>query len=264
LTNFFKVIHPRESNLQNIKDFTKVATDTRSPGVLGMMNTVWCPYRFLQGAVVHGIALGASIFRNGGQEKESFSEEFAADYFGVAAAPAIGRAIRSVYTIVPELLLVKSLAPLDGDEFEPLNNMEIQQCERMGKEATEILTVLLAGRDRVSRNITHYDDIIVTMEIIADLAQNGEDIGQLFEIVTRNDFLRGKIRDPRAWGLLQSLAGRTRSLHGRALDCWSRTRFEDNPDRDGRTHIHAYDASVLYRLNAAAEFFERLMPDAAA
>ena len=55
---------------------------------------------------------------------------------------SVGEAIRSLYAVVPELMLVKSLAPLDADEFETLGNMEIQQCERMGKEATEILATL--------------------------------------------------------------------------------------------------------------------------
>ena len=261
LTNFFKVIHPVESNLRNIKDFANVAADSGSPGVLGLMNTVWCPYRFFQGAIVHGIALAASVFRNGGLEKEGFSEEFAADYFGAADAKAVGEAIRSLYTVVPELLLVKSLAPLNADEFDTLGSMEIQECERMGKDATEILATLRASRDRVTRNVVHFDDIIATMEIVAGLARNGEDIRQLFEIVTMDDLLEGSSREPRVRDPLRSLADRTGSLHAMALDCWNRTRFEDDPDRDGRMHIHAYDASILYRLRTAAQFFEKLIPE---
>ena len=63
LINAFKVIHPRESNLQNIKDFTGIAIENTSKGVTGLMNTVWCPYRYLQGAVVHGIALAEACSR---------------------------------------------------------------------------------------------------------------------------------------------------------------------------------------------------------
>ncbi|MBW2149529.1 MAG: family 20 glycosylhydrolase, partial [Deltaproteobacteria bacterium] len=179
LTNFFKVIHPRESNLQNIDDFSRAARSTQSASVVGMMNTVWCPYRFLQGAVIHGIALAASIFRGDSVEKDSFSRKWAADYFGVSDAQAVGCAIGTLYAVVPELLLDKSLAPLNRNEFETLGNMEIGECERMGREANKILITLQANRPHVSRNINHYDDLIVTTEIIAGLALNGEDIGQL-------------------------------------------------------------------------------------
>ena len=259
LTNFFKVIHPRESNLQNIDAFSRVARSMQSESVVGMMNTVWCPYRFLQGAVVHGIALGASIFLNDSVERNSFAQKFAADYFGVSDAQAIGHAIGTLYTVVPDLLLVKSLAPLNRNEFDTLGNMELKECERMGREAKKILTTLQANRPHVSRNINHYDDLIVTTEIIAGLALNGEDIRQLFEITTMDDLVAGTCRDPQARELTGSLADRTRSLHARALECWNRTRFEDEPDRDGRAHINPFDASLLYRLHTAAEFFENLV-----
>lgn len=261
LTNFFKVIHPRESNLQNIKDFATVAANFQSAGALGIMNTVWCPYRYLQGAVVHGIALGASVFRNGGMEQESFSEEFAADYFGMNDAHAVGQAIRTLYAVVPELLLVKSLAPLDWDEFEPLAAIEVHECERMGKKATEILNTLQANRACVRRNINIYDDILMTTELVAGLALNGNDIKRLFEIVTLYDLQKGIPREPRVQELLLALADRTRFLHARARECWDRTRFEDEPERDGREHIHQHDASLLYRLGTTARFFEKLIPD---
>jgi hypothetical protein len=264
LTNAFKVIHPKESNLQNIKDFARVAHDNHSAQLLGMMNTVWCPYRFLQGAAVHGIAVAAKIIRNGGVEPEDFSREFAADYFGITDAQAVGEAIRTLYEVVPELMLVKSLVPLNDGEFEPLNSMELQECERMGKQASEIADTLRRNRPHANKNIHHYDDILATAAIIAGLALNGEDIRGLFDIITMDDVQRGGIRDPRVRELLEALAERTRSLHTRALDSWDRTRFEDEPDRDGRIHIYSYDASILYRLKTAAEFFENLMTDAGA
>jgi hypothetical protein len=258
LTNFFKVIHPRESNLQNLRDFTKVAGSLQSANIIGMMNTVWCPYRLLQGAVVHGIAIGGTIFRSDSTDKGSFSRGFADDYFGVADARAVGDAIGALYNVTPELLLVKSLVPLHRDEFDTLNAMEIEECRRMRREAKKILDTLQANRPYVSRNGTHYDDLLATTEIITGLARNGEDIRQLFELTTMEAVLDGSCRDPRARELLNSLAERTRSLHARARACWNRTRFEDEPDRDGRAHINPFDASLLYRLQTAAGFFEEL------
>ena len=131
----------------------------------------------------------------------------------------------------------------------------------MGMESGEIAGTLRANRPQVSKNIHHYDDIVATAEIIAGLALNGEDIRQLFDTVTMDDVLKGNLRDPRAQELLRSLAERSWSLHARALECWDRTRFEDEPDRDGRIHIYSFDASILYRLKTAAEFFENLMAD---
>ena len=259
LTNFFKVIHPREGNLQNIKDFAGVAAENRSSRMLGMMNTVWCPYRFLQGAIVHGIACGGNMIRGAGIEQEDFNEKFAADYFGVADSQAVGRAIRSLYSAVPELMLVRILAPLDADEFEMLSKAEIQECERMGKEATEILGALQDNRPHVKRNLHHYDDCIATAEIIIGLALNGEEIGRLSEIKTTDDLQTANNLNSEARDLLGSLAERTGSLHALALDRWNETRFEDDPERDGRSHIHPSDASILYRLKIAADFFRSLM-----
>jgi hypothetical protein len=261
LTNFFKVIHPRESNLQNIKDFTTVVAELRSPGIIGMMNTVWCPYRFLQGAVVHGIALAAHVFRNGGMEPERFSEEFATDYFGVDDAGAVGQAIRKLYQVVSDLLLVRNLAPLGWDEFEPLASGEVEECTRVCEEASEISSTLQENRAHVRRNMNHYDDIMMTVEIIAELARNGDDIRKLFETVTVHDLVEGIPRTPRVQELLGSLAERTRAVHARVRERWNENRFEDEPDRDGRANIHPSDASLLYRLETAAGFFASLIGD---
>jgi len=258
LMNAGKVIHPRESNLENIKEFTRVASNSESARVVGMMNTVWCPYRYLQGAVIHGIALGAAVFRNADLEPEHFSREFAADYFAVADAAAVGNAIRAFYGVAPELSLVKSLAPLDWDEFEPPDTMQIEECERMRREGLEILATLQAHRPHIHRNINHYDDILVSAETIVGLADNAADIRRFFEIVSMDDLREGNTVKPRAQDLLRSLAARSRSLHARVRECWKKTRFEDDPKRDGRTTIYPHDSSLAHRLKSAADFFVKL------
>lgn len=43
-----------------------LAAMTQIPGVEGMINTIWCPWRYLQNAMYYGIAWSAEAFRNGG------------------------------------------------------------------------------------------------------------------------------------------------------------------------------------------------------
>jgi hypothetical protein len=246
------MIFPGQSALANIKEYARVAREQAPAGVLGVANTVWCPYRHLQGAVVPGIALAGHLFEGG--EEEGFAKKFAANYFG-GNAQAVGQAIQTLSAIAPETSLVKTLAPTSRDEFEPLASEERERCIRMQEDATTAADALRKGRARVRRNLEHYDDILMSARIVAGLAANGKDIGALFDATeaSRGAWkMRGNASVRR---LFEPLAARTRSLYEGACERWKRTRYADDPKRDGRRLRYRYADSLVCRLGLAARFF---------
>lgn len=254
----FSVIFPGENNLTNIRDFAKVAAEHASVGVTGVVNTVWCPYRHLQGAVVPGIARAGRILS--GEEDAAHWDDFVEDYFGVTGS-AVGHAVGVLHEVAPDLSFVRSLAPTSRSEFERLSDSEMRRCERLAELAGEAAAVLKEHRARVASNVNHYDDILMSAEIMAGLAANGKDINALLD-ASREGPSKSSGQGARVKRTIRSLAQRTRALYEGACACWNRTRFENDPTRDGRLLVHRHDDSIVCRLRLAARFFENLQRDA--
>lgn len=71
----------------NVRVFTANALQRRKQGVTGMVNTVWCPYRYLPGAMDYPIAWAGHVF-SCTDEDPDFARRFAADFYGLKAADA--------------------------------------------------------------------------------------------------------------------------------------------------------------------------------
>lgn len=70
---------PPASALKNVR---RMAGFAQRNHIDGMINTVWCPFRYIQGAMYYGIAYGAEAVRKGGLvEAEAFHERFARQVF---------------------------------------------------------------------------------------------------------------------------------------------------------------------------------------
>lgn len=74
-------------NFANVRLFTAHALQRRRQGVSGMVNTVWCPYRYLPGAMDYPIAWAGHVFQ-AQEEDPDFARQFAADFYGLRAADA--------------------------------------------------------------------------------------------------------------------------------------------------------------------------------
>ncbi|MCC7146924.1 MAG: family 20 glycosylhydrolase [Phycisphaeraceae bacterium] len=69
-----------------------------SQGVTGMVNTVWCPYRYLPGAMDYPIAWAGHVF-SAAAEDPDFAARFAADFYRLPArdARACAQALRDLH-----------------------------------------------------------------------------------------------------------------------------------------------------------------------
>ncbi|MFC1452126.1 family 20 glycosylhydrolase [Verrucomicrobiota bacterium] len=80
---------PPEAALENTKRMARIGARHR---VMGLVNTIWCPWRYLQNALYYGIAYSALSVRGGGPvDKKAFHGEFAAKVLGTELARPLDR-----------------------------------------------------------------------------------------------------------------------------------------------------------------------------
>lgn len=78
---------PSEVGLKNVDRMVRHAV---KHDCLGIINTVWCPYRYIQGAVHYGIAYGgAQAAAEGRLKRKAFHRAYARATFGTDLAPAL-------------------------------------------------------------------------------------------------------------------------------------------------------------------------------
>jgi len=71
---------PGNINLQNVE---RMVNYTLKHNLMGMINTIWCPYRYFQKAMYYGIAYSAYLMQNKGQlDIGDFNKKFAKKVFG--------------------------------------------------------------------------------------------------------------------------------------------------------------------------------------
>lgn len=218
----------------------------------------WVPWRHLQCATLHIIALAGSIFQKGGDEAEEDSRAFVRSYFGIRLPAPIARRIRDLYRIAPDYELVSALLPIEAGELRDLTENELERSLEMSKSAWEIAEFLKARRGAVGRHLVHYTELVLSAEIIASLGENARSIRALFEKLPEDEILGRRRLPPDVKMLLGVLSARSRSLYRRAIAYWNRTRFSDDPTRDGALPRYRMLDAPLFRLRASADFFEKL------
>jgi hypothetical protein len=71
---------------------TKMARLGVQAGAEGLINTIWCPYRYVQGALYYGIAYSATVVANDGRVNlQAFQTEFARRVFGTDLTRPLAR-----------------------------------------------------------------------------------------------------------------------------------------------------------------------------
>jgi hypothetical protein len=87
-------VHAMERNLVNVALMERHA---RAMGAVGTIDTVWCPFRHLQGALWHGIAIAAHIHRSGWLPSDDGS--IVADLLFDGGNPAARRLCRDLHRL---------------------------------------------------------------------------------------------------------------------------------------------------------------------
>jgi len=207
-------IAPNQMNLANLRNTAARSLPQRAvgKGLTGLVNTVWCPWRYLPGAVDFGLALAAHLF-TAGAEDEVFARRFAERFYGLEGRSArdVGEAVRGLYECSPEQRLHDRVVA-GSCRGEVFNREDRRRSALIIAPAGAALRLLKSARRKVRRNLERYDDLIISAEAILAVARFG------------------------AAGRRKSAVPGARALYRRAARAWSRDRHPTDPLRfgDGR------------------------------
>lgn len=204
-------------NFTNLRRFSGAALSRRRRRgrkgfVSGMVNTIWCPYRYVAGTIEYPLAVAGMLFSREGPEQPGFAAKFARSYWGLtgAAAADAGQALAVLHHLSPskaqyDRLVFGSAGHNPADRFSRCDQYFCQTCLPPVRAARATLKKV---RPEVKRRVGTLDDYLTAAEFITTLYRFGA---------------RERQGDP-GWKRLHRLLRRS----------WARTRYEDGPHFSGR------------------------------
>lgn len=207
---------PNSDNLANLRTASARSIHPRRRKLLGAVNTVWCPWRYLPGSIDYALALAGHLF-SVPHEDLRFAERFARQFYAVGAPHEVGRALRQLARCTPKDALHDRIIS-DLKAKEPWNREDRRVCRELAAEVEEIVAVLQAHRSSVKKNLDRYDDVLITAEIVLALAIYG------------------------ASGRKRTRNGSAGLLLKRSLESWNQSRYADDTHRFGDPDHHGNDA----------------------
>jgi hypothetical protein len=218
-------IAPNRMNLGNLRNVAarSLPQRRRGRGLTGLVNTVWCPWRYLPGAIDYGMALAGHLMTAGGEDPR-FAERFARRFYGLSGPGGrrVGRALNEFHEGNVEQRL-HDRAMTGACRSEPFTAEDRRQLALVVEGIKPVLTALQAERAKVRRNRERYDDLVISAEAVLTVARFG------------------------AAGRRKSAVPGARALYRRAEKAWGRDRHPADSLRfgDGR---HGAVQSLLWAL----------------
>ncbi|MBI3987211.1 MAG: family 20 glycosylhydrolase [Lentisphaerae bacterium] len=160
-------------NMGNLRDFSAVAIPMRKKGVSGMMNTVWCPWRYLTGAMDWPMALAGHLF-SAAEEDPSFCRDFCGNFYGLssAAADLAARSIQRLHARAPDCWFYDRVIA-QGNPALPIHREDRRKCRVLLQEFKEISTALKTAVSRARRNQSRLADVLFSSQILERWACRG-------------------------------------------------------------------------------------------
>jgi hypothetical protein len=216
-------IMPNRMNFANLRNLVHRSLPQRRQrrGVTGIVNTVWCPWRYLPGAIDYGMAFAGRLM-SAGAEPAGFARSFAESFYGLADGSQVGGVLEALAEICPEQRLFdRTMAGVCRRE--PFTAEDRRLLAAAVEWAEPVLGVLKAERRGVRQNRERYDDLVISAEAVLAVARYG------------------------AAGRRKSAVPGARALYVRAAKAWGRDRYADDSLRfgDGR---HGAVQSLLWAL----------------
>jgi hypothetical protein len=126
---------PTEIALENTR---RMAVYGARHGALGLFNTIWCPWRYLQNALYFGIAYSARQAQHGGNlDLRAFEKEFAQKEFGLPPTATLAR----FFNEWPKLNITFTIAPnltSDKPNYSVPEWQQLEQINRLGPPLFEL------------------------------------------------------------------------------------------------------------------------------
>ena len=251
--------------VRNLWNFSEIARSRREQGVVGMISTAWCPWRHFTGPLLYGMALGASLQRTGDVDENELRNRFARNTFGLSDTKSVAKALEILHSTTPGLWPFVRFAPLAKWEIAETKPEDIQACLKGEEGAAEALKLLDGAREHVRRNAVFFDEIRFAAKCCISVCGRARRFATLLTLVEEGRRLVkqkesakarkvfGELRD-----LLRQEAVDARAIYREAVVKWRKTRFADDPKRDGRLKKHRQFDSLMQRLRVSADFIARI------
>ena len=195
---------------QAFENTALMAVQGRRHGAMGLINTVWCPYRYLQNALYYGVAWSAGAARCGGAPDEAaLRRRFARKTFGTALVRPLDVFLRAWPRLRIDFLLAQKLV-WPGKAVTAADARHLRQVRQWGDEA-------VAAADRYAPR--HGREIWDGMVLAARGAR-----------LCAEGMLLGRSARPAA-ARVQAYRRELRDVRRLMSAEWDRTRYADDPQK---------------------------------
>ncbi len=202
---------PSARSLLNVDRMARYARTHRA---LGMLTTVWCPFRYIQGAMDYAIAYAGAAAKTGGAPaRTAFHRRFAREHLGLGMTPALDR----ILSLYPRLMIEHPMAVrlFAGDPFPPESLARMRTLNRLWRRLAPAMAAIAPPK-----NAAIWD----AMRLAVDAAG----------LCTEAALLMAATAADREGPLAARVAAYRRlrrTTFQRLKADWDRTRYADDPDK---------------------------------
>jgi hypothetical protein len=190
------IIHPNTGNLTNIRRFASIAYKCSKRGVIGIVNTIWTPFKYIPGSIIYGMIFGGQVFNNNGKENKRVSGKKIKDYYGTKTI------VPTLYNLHKSTLikpLFQKIMHKPGRKTAKISKKDRKTLKNLIKRNTGILDMLRKNGKNVTKNKKDFEDEILSAETNIIICNIGMGVS------CKGDILK--------------------KLYSRLTKSWSRTRY---------------------------------------
>ncbi|MEK7414720.1 MAG: family 20 glycosylhydrolase [Planctomycetota bacterium] len=157
-------------NVRNVREFTAHAAQPQQKRVTGVVNTVWCPWRYMAGAMDWPIAWAGHVFSNT-QEQDDVCADFCRSFYGLSPGDAT--------TAAAAILVLHELVPdtprIDGVMNGGIRHTRerVRQCSEALPRVTASVRVLERMEGKARRHGERLHDVVLTAKLVERWAARG-------------------------------------------------------------------------------------------
>ncbi len=156
---------PNAANIENIRRFAGLSLQLRKRGVIGMTNTVWCPWRYLPGGADYPMALGGHLFE-AREEDPGFAADFAREFYGLNKADGrrAGALIHRLHMTAPRRRQVEHIMN-GGSRVNPFTREDVRACRELARNMGELRKALKPFPNKARRHAERLGDLVLSAEL---------------------------------------------------------------------------------------------------
>ncbi len=172
LIKYGTVMLPFAENISNLRTCASRSQEQKKAGLLGLVTTVWCPWRYLPGAIDLGMAWAGHL-SSASIEDSGFAEEFAGSFYGLKKAAPVAEGLLAAYDSGFDMRLVQRLAKGQDHFGNSFGAEDVRRCRLIVERLRACLRILKAQRSHVTRNRKRYQDLLLGLEALTLFAAYG-------------------------------------------------------------------------------------------